>query len=121
MIDQNRERINRLRQKIIKERKKIGWSQYKLARKSMIPPPTLCLIESVKGVRTPTLGIIYKIADGLDISIHDLLAEDEVDNKDFFVAKWSLIHHLNDEQQSLIMSIISEFHAKNEAIKNANR
>lgn len=59
-------------EKIVEARKKKGLSQKALAEKLGISAPALLQWE--KGLRTPTVKTLKKIADALDVSYIDLLA-----------------------------------------------
>lgn len=57
-------------------RQKKGWSQKKLSEKSGLQQGTLCAIERDNGVRSPTLLMLHKIADGLGVPIIHLLSDE---------------------------------------------
>lgn len=55
-------------------RKKRGWSQYKLAKEADVQPSTISQIES--GARQkPSVDVLRKVADALSTTISELLGQ----------------------------------------------
>ena len=70
-----------IKQKISKEREKMGWTQAQLAEKTGITPAAICQIE--KGDRIPTIPVLYKIAQVLQVSLDYLAGQkDSVELED---------------------------------------
>ena len=77
-----------IRKRILEERKKQGLSQSQVAKEAEITPAALSQIE--KGIRTPTIPVLYRIANVLGVSLdyltgsannselHDLLQNERV-------------------------------------------
>ena len=64
--------VNKLGKKIQKLRKEIGLSQDEFARKADIPYTTLTKIETGV-IKKPSVFVVAKVADALDISVDTLL------------------------------------------------
>lgn len=70
-----------IKQKILKEREEMGWTQAQLAEKTGITPAAICQIE--KGDRIPTISVLYKIAQVLQVSLDYLAGQrDSIELKD---------------------------------------
>ncbi len=70
-----------IKQRISAEREKMGWTQAQLAKKAGITPAAVCQIE--KGDRTPTIPVLYRIAQVLRVSLDYLAGQkDSVELKD---------------------------------------
>ena len=61
-----------LSKQILKYRKKLGWSQQKLAEKSKLSLPVIARIEQGAS-KQPVIQTIIKIADAFNISVDSLL------------------------------------------------
>ncbi len=70
-----------IKKRITTEREKRGWTQAELAKKARITPAAICQIE--KGDRTPTIPVLHRIAQVLQVSL-DYLAgyKDSVEQED---------------------------------------
>ncbi|MBV4430719.1 helix-turn-helix transcriptional regulator [Clostridium tyrobutyricum] len=71
------------RDKIIKLLEEKGWSKYKLAKEASIPQSSLHDILSGK-IKNPTVDRVKAIADALEITVDELLDENEDKNKEDF-------------------------------------
>ena len=67
------ERIKTLAQNIKAERNRKNLTQFMLAEKIGVSESTISLIE--RGIQTPSIFIVYDIANALNINIQDLLKD----------------------------------------------
>ena len=79
-----------IKNRIHKERIKQGLTQAQLAKQSGVTPAAICQIE--KGERTPTIPVLYRIAQILQVSLDYLAGQkdsielkDALQNRDFAV------------------------------------
>src|SRR5438034_443989 len=62
-----------LAKNVLELRKKLKWSQMDLAKYSEVPRSTITYIESGQG--NPSLQVLVKIAQGLNVSVDELLSQ----------------------------------------------
>lgn len=89
-----------LRNNIKSLRKKLGWSQEKLAEKTGVSAPYITQIEN--GIRTPSLDIVEKIAHAFGVEYKDLF-----DSHDFLMTETtnSFTNHILEAR---IINAVSE-------------
>ena len=67
---------NLLRRRVVIERKKRRWTQQELASEASVSTETISRIERISGIESPSLYVIYRIAEAMDTSLPDFLAFD---------------------------------------------
>jgi len=96
--------------KIIELRNSVEWSQSELARRSKVTSAAISQIE--KGDRTPSLLVLRKLADALNVPLSELTGDSSSSSKELndkaqtFFRKFGCIEKLSAEDQKIIQSII---------------
>ena len=67
-----------LGQKIAVQRRAVGLTQARLAEKIDVQPETISRVET--GKRTASLDLLERIADALDLELHELFRAEEKEN-----------------------------------------
>lgn len=98
--------------KIIELREAVGWSQSELARQARVTSAAISQIE--KGDRMPSLIVMRKLADALNVSISELGGEKATSNEDtqIFFRKFGDVKNLNKKDQKIIQSIVKRLKEK---------
>lgn len=97
--------------KIIELRESVGWSQSELARQAEVTSAAISQIE--KGDRMPSLIVIRKLADALNVSVSELTGDSPISSKSIneeaqvFFRKFGSIKKLSEEDQRLILLIVN--------------
>lgn len=97
-------------------RESVGWSQSELARQARITSAAVSLIE--KGNRMPSLIVIRKIAEALNVSVAELTGDElpssvELnDDAQAFFRKYGDIKNLSKKDQEMIQSIVARLKNK---------
>ena len=92
---------------IIELRNSVNWSQSELARKSGVTSAAISQIE--KGDRMPSLVVIRKLAEALNVSVSTLTGDSTAssDNEaQIFFRKFGDINNLSETDQNIIQSIV---------------
>lgn len=92
--------------KIVEFRKKLGWSQKRLAKEIGSPNATINIIESRN--TKPKIDTVEKIAAAFKITVSQLLGEDKIDDheKMEFFSKWGKINMLSHNDKEIINRLI---------------
>lgn len=95
--------------KIIELRGAVDWSQSELARQAGVTSAAISQIE--KGDRMPSLVVLRKLADALNVSTSELTGDSESrpvadEEAQVFFRKFGDIKHLSEADQKMIRSII---------------
>ena len=106
-MNNKKERIGHIAQKIIELRNEAGWSQAELARKANITPSAVNMIEA--GRRNPSLIVVRKLSDALKVSIPEITGEPtqetRVEVSQAFFRKYSVLDELDKSDQELILTM----------------
>lgn len=101
---------NNIANKIINLRTSVKWSQSELSRRSGVTSAAISQIE--KGYRMPSLLVIRKLAEALNVSVSELTGDisyssEEINDKaQIFFRKFGSIEKLSEEDQEIIQSLI---------------
>lgn len=93
--------------KIKELRSSVSWSQSELARKSGVTSAAISQIE--KGNRMPSLIVIRKLAESLNVPVSELTGDSTLSSSDeaqIFFRKFGDIKNLSEADQQMIQSIV---------------
>ena len=96
----------RLGQRFGRLRRAIGLTQAQFAERIDVQPETICRIEN--GKRTPSLGLLTRIADAFELDLHELMdLRSQDSHKDLAMEK--LLRHVSripQAQVELVMELV---------------